>query len=321
MNEFFALMKKGNKASLIAATVNTVIAISKLVAYILTANVAMLAAMFHSFGDAANQFFVYIGSAFSKKAPTERFPNGFGRLVNLVLLGAVLIVGIMSYEAIREGIHAVFHPSESTGLAINVGVLVFAIVLECFVLYKAMKEILHETQQEAKGLAVIPVSIQHLKDAKPATKLVFLEDCVATLGGVLALAGILIAHYTSFAAAEGVASILIGCMMFFVVAKVFMDNAAGVIGESDDNMEADILAIFQKEAHIKGVKEVVVVKEGEHFHVEADVFVDANLTVALADDIRDGLSKQIHLLPGVTDIRIEMEPEDEMVTSKEETKK
>lgn len=42
--------------------------------------------------------------ALSKKMPTERFPNGFGRLVNLVLLGEVLIVGIISYETLKEGI-------------------------------------------------------------------------------------------------------------------------------------------------------------------------------------------------------------------------
>ena len=73
----------------------------------------------HSFGDAANQFFVYIGSALSKKMPNEQFPNGVGRLVNLVLLGAVLIVGIMSYETIKEGYHHLLHPIESTGLLLS----------------------------------------------------------------------------------------------------------------------------------------------------------------------------------------------------------
>ena len=45
----------------------------------------MFAEMMHSLGDAANQFFVFIGSALSKKAPTPKFPNGFGRVVNLSL--------------------------------------------------------------------------------------------------------------------------------------------------------------------------------------------------------------------------------------------
>lgn len=105
MGELFGLLKEGNKPSLLAAFVNTFIAFLKLGAFFLTGNVAMFAEMMHSFGDAANQFFVFIGSALSKKAPTERFPKGFGRLVNLVCLGAVIIVGILSYETIKEGIN------------------------------------------------------------------------------------------------------------------------------------------------------------------------------------------------------------------------
>lgn len=61
----------------------------------------MFAEMMHSIGDAVNQFFVFIGSALSKKAPTPRFPNGFGRLVNLVVLSAAIIVGILAYETIK----------------------------------------------------------------------------------------------------------------------------------------------------------------------------------------------------------------------------
>jgi len=319
MKDFFALLKKGNKASLVAAIVNTVIAISKVVTYIFTANVAMLASMFHSFGDAANQYFVFIGSALSKKAPTERFPNGFGRLVNLVLLGAVLIVAIMSYEAIREGVHHILHPSESVGFLINVVVLGVAIILELFVLFKAMKEIIHETHVEAKGFAIIPVSLANLKNAKPATKLVFLEDIVATTGGVLALAGVVIAHFTSFYQAEGIASIVIGVLMFIVVGKVFLDNAAGVIGESDEEMEQRIGDILIQQSYIKDVKEVVVVKEGEFYHVDIRVEVEGSMTVAEANDLRDELVQKIKNIQYVSDVSIELIEDDGIKAWESET--
>ena len=124
-------------------------------AYFFTGNVAMFAETMHSMGDAANQFFVFIGSALSKKVPTDRFPNGFGRLVNLVLLGAVLIVGIMSYETIKEGYHHILHPTESKGAFINLSVLASGGILETYVLYKAMKEVLHETHIDAKGFNIV----------------------------------------------------------------------------------------------------------------------------------------------------------------------
>ena len=82
-----------------------------------------------------------------------------------------------------------------------------------------MKEVLHETHIEAKGFAIVAKSFSSLKRAKPATKLVFMEDFVATLGGVIAIIGILLSYFGGLHAAEGIASIIIGLMMFYVVGK------------------------------------------------------------------------------------------------------
>jgi divalent metal cation (Fe/Co/Zn/Cd) transporter len=77
MGELIQLLKRGNKSAMLAAIINAIIAIIKGIAFTFTGNVAMFAETMHSLGDAANQFFVFIGSALSKKAPTDRFPNGF----------------------------------------------------------------------------------------------------------------------------------------------------------------------------------------------------------------------------------------------------
>ncbi|MBA9027027.1 MULTISPECIES: cation diffusion facilitator family transporter [Bacillaceae] len=317
MSELLRLLKQGNKSAIIAACVNAIIAILKAVAYFITGNVAMFAEMLHSIGDAANQFFVFIGSALSKKAPTDRFPEGFGRLVNLVLLGAVLIVGIMSYETVKEGIHHIIHPAHSAGIVINLTVLIAAVILEAFVLFKAMKEVLHETGVEASGIQIATKSFGAYKKAKPATKLVFLEDFVATAGGVLAIVAILLSHYTMFAQAEGVASVMIGGMMFFVVGRVFLDNAAGVLGESDTEIRNKIGDMVIKDPDVKDIQEITVLKEGEHLHVELEVELDASITIAEADDIKDRLVEAISNERGVTDVIVEFDEDDGVQTWKE----
>lgn len=304
------LLKHGNKSSLIAAIVNTIIALVKGAAYLFTGNVAMFAETMHSFGDAANQFFVFIGSALSKKMPNDRFPNGFGRLVNLVLLGAVLIVGIMSYETIKEGYHHILHPIESTGIAINLSVLAVAVILETYVLYKAMKEVLHETGIEAKGFAIATKSFSSLNKAKPATKLVFMEDLVATLGGVIAIIGILLSYFAGLYAAEGIASIIIGLMMFFVVGRVFLDNAKGVLGEADQELEAQIAEYIFTNPEIKDIQTLFAVKEGEDYHIEMKLEINPSLTVAQADDIKDRIEHKIQQIKGVTDVIIEFDEDD-----------
>ncbi len=310
MTQKKSLLKNGNKSSLIAAIVNTVISIIKGVAYFYTGNVAMFAETMHSLGDAANQFFVFIGSALSKKMPTDRYPNGFGRLVNLVLLGAVIIVGIMSYETIKEGYHHILHPTESTGIVINLSVLALAVILETFVLYKAMKEVLHETQTDAMGFAIVAKSFSSLKRAKPATKLVFMEDFVATLGGIIAIIGILLSYFGGLRAAEGIASIIIGLMMFYVVGRVFLDNAKGALGEADDDLEEIIAQYIFTNPEIKDIKTLFAIKEGEDYHIEMKLEINPALTVAQANEIKDRIEGRILEIKGVTDVIIEFDEDD-----------
>lgn len=310
MTEFFKLLKGGNKSSFLAAIVNTIIAIVKGVAFFFTGNVAMFAEMMHSIGDAANQYFVFFGSALSKKAPTPRFPNGFGRLINLVCLGAVIIVGILSYETIKEGWHHVQHPAASTGVAISLAVLGFSIILELFVLYKAGKEILHEVGVKGGFLAPLTSSFIHLKRAKPATKLVFMEDLVATTGGLLAFVAVLISYFTGFLQAEGIASIIIGLMMFYVVGKVFLDNARGALGETDEQMLVHIAHIVSENKDVKDIKELEVIKEGEFLHVDLVVEIDPTLSFSQVDDIHDVLKELILNQQSVTDVTIAFDEDD-----------
>lgn len=306
------LLRKGNKSALIAAIVNTIISILKGIAFALTGNVAMFAETMHSLGDAANQFFVYIGSALSKKMPTDRYPNGFGRLVNLVLLGAVLIVGIMSYETIKEGYHHILHPVSSTGksIIINLIVLFFAVALESFVLFKAMKEVLHEVHIEAKGFSIFTQSFANLSKSKPATKLVFMEDLVATSGGVIAIISILLSYFAGWHAAEGVASITIGIMMFYVVGKVFLDNAKGVLSEADDEMENLIAEYIYTNPEIRDIRALFAMKEGEEYHIEMKLEIDTSMSVAEAINIKNRIENHIQAMNGVSDVIIEFVEDD-----------
>ncbi|WP_341300170.1 cation diffusion facilitator family transporter [Lysinibacillus sp. FSL H8-0500] len=311
MAELLKLLKDGNKPSLLAACVNTFLGIIKGIAFFFTGNVAMFAEMMHSLGDAANQFFVYIGSALSKKPPTKQFPSGFGRIVNLVCLFAVIIVAILSYETIKEGWHHFLHPSgESSGILIALGVLFIGIVLEGTVLAKAAVEILHEAGQEKAGITAIPKAFPYLNRAKPATKLVFMEDLVATSGNILAFAAIVIAYFTGWGRIEGLVSMIIGAMMFYVVGKVFLDNARGVIGETDEQMLNHIAYLVMDDPNIKDIVRLEVIKEGEFLHVELVAEADPKLSLAFLDDVRDHLTEILLSQKGVAKVAILFDEDD-----------
>ncbi|HIV82416.1 MAG TPA: cation diffusion facilitator family transporter [Candidatus Salinicoccus merdavium] len=314
MKEIFSLFKKGSMSSLTAAIVNFVIGLLKGGAFFLTGNVAMFAEMMHSFGDSINQFFVFIGSSLSKKAPTKRFPFGYGRLVNLVCLFAIVIVAILSYETVKEGINHVIDPlpreADNMMILISIGVLAISFILESFVLYKAGKESLQQAGQPYDGLKPLTTSYLHINRAKPATKLVFLEDTVATVGAVIAIIAILIGQYLNVPVAEGIASVIIGLMMFYIVYKVFMENAAGVLGESDPHMEERISSIVLNNKEIRDIRKLFVMKEGDDLHVEVVAEIDKDYTVEEANDIRDDIEEIILHQNHVTDVNLEFEADD-----------
>ena len=216
----------------------------------------------------------------------------------------------MSYEAVKEGWHHVLNPTETKGILINLSVLGIAILLELFVLIKASKEVAHESGHAYTGLKAFTFSLTNLNKAKPATKLVFMEDMVATIGGVLAFIAVLVAHFTGFLRAEGIASIMIGLMMFYVVGRVFLENARGAIGETDEEMLNHISQIIAEDPDVKDLQKVEVIKEGEYLHVEVIAEVDPTKTVAYIDDVRDRLMSLVLKQKGVREALISFDEDD-----------
>src|SRR5690625_7013447 len=102
----------------------------------------------HSMADTVNQTFVYIGSILSEMKPTKRFPTGFGRIINIVCMVAVVVVTVMAYETIKSGWNLFITPQASSDFILNIVVLLFSFTVDGYILFKTMHEIVHETKKE-----------------------------------------------------------------------------------------------------------------------------------------------------------------------------
>jgi divalent metal cation (Fe/Co/Zn/Cd) transporter len=73
--------RKGSSKKAVYAALfgNLGIAISKLIAAILTGSTSMWAETYHSFSDTINQILLLIGIRTSKKKVSERHPFGYGK--------------------------------------------------------------------------------------------------------------------------------------------------------------------------------------------------------------------------------------------------
>ncbi|KAB7704721.1 cation diffusion facilitator family transporter [Bacillus aerolatus] len=298
------LLKKGNTSSGIAALGNTVLAILKGVAAAFSGSGTMFASAMHSLADAVNQGFVYFGSALAEMKPSKRFPTGFGRVVNIFCMIAVIVVTIMAYETIMKGWELIKDPSEASDFLLNILVLLAAIVIDGFILFKAMKEILEEAQVEKSG-NVFAAAFKNVSKASPATRLVFYEDLVATSGAILALLGIIITQFFGILVVDGIITILIGLLMIFVAFRVGYDNMVGLIGVAAPmEVENKMAAVLLTDPDVVDIYKMRVMQEGRVYHVDGIVELKKGLSLAEADDIKFRVMDRLLREPEIADVTL-----------------
>ncbi|WP_143833750.1 cation diffusion facilitator family transporter [Oceanobacillus senegalensis] len=314
---FIEALKKGNTSSGVAALGNTALAGGKGLAAVFSGSGTMFASSMHSLADAVNQGFVYFGSVLAERPASEKFPTGFGRVINIFCMVAVIVVTIMAYETIKEGWHLLVEPKESEGFWVNMIVLIAAFVVDGAILLKAMKEIAKETSAD-KSEGVIKSAFTNVKNAAPATRLVFYEDLVATSSAVLAIIGILLAQFFGVLRADGVASIIIGLLMLFVAFRVGYDNMIGLIGVSAPAEVKDkITKLLLEREEVVDIEHIRMIQEGRLYHVEGSIELKKGITLTEADDIKYKMKELLLRQPEVADV-ILATIEDEGVLDKQE---
>ncbi|MGX1195027.1 cation diffusion facilitator family transporter [Metabacillus sp. SLBN-84] len=300
---FFQLLKKGNKSSGIAALGNTALTIIKGIAAFISGNGTMFATTLHSAADAINQGFVFIGSALAEKAPTKRFPTGFGRVVNLFVLIAVIVISIMAYETLHKGWELIQHPKETTNILLNAGILVIAVIVDGLILIKAMKEIAHETRTEGKGLGLASNAFKNVSLASPPTRLVFYEDIIATFGALLALVSIVVSYFTGLYVLDGIGTLLIGILLIVIAVKIGYENTIGLIGvAAPKDVEDRIAELILTDPDVDDIRNLRILQEGRKYHVESYLELKPGLSLAVADDIKIRVRDLLYTDPDVADV-------------------
>lgn len=300
--KWMKLIKQGNLSSGLAALGNLVVAVVKMIVAIVSGNGTMFATAMHSFADTINQLFVFIGSILSEMTPSERFPKGFGRVINLFCMIAVMVVTLMAYETIKTGWTLFIHPKDSSNFLLNIIVLVFAFLIDGFILVKTMKEIANEAEVKKQGNLIFD-AFKYANKASPATKLVFYEDIVATLGAVLAIIGIVLSQFFGLLKADGIISMMIGVLMLYVVYRVGFDNMVGLIGvAAPAEVERQIAELILADSCVVDIYKLRVMQEGRAYHVDVTVELRKGLSLAEADDVAFSLTDELLKSGNITDV-------------------
>ena len=253
-----------SKTVFLAFSVNFFIAGVKTVIAVITSSSAMFSEAVHSYVDSGNQFILWFGIKQSKKPNKLIYPLGRGKEEYFwTLVVAVLIFTIGGLVSLEHGIEALSHPKELKNLFISIAVLSISIVLELYVLYKAVKELRSKSTTETTSVFKL------LKESTDGPLIaIVVEDFAATLGLGIALIGSILANATSNPIYDAVSSILIGVLL--MVSGLFLGYEMKhlITGETINNKTKDkILDIIRTSEMIQNVESLRVISIGANSYL------------------------------------------------------
>ena len=248
-----------SKTVFLAFSVNFFIAGVKTVIAVITSSSAMFSEAVHSYVDSGNQFILWFGIKQSKKPNKLVYPLGRGKEEYFwTLVVAVLIFTIGGLVSLEHGIEALSHPKELKNLFISIVVLSMSIVLELYVLYKAVRELRSKSKTDTTSVFKL------LKESTDGPLIaIVVEDFAATLGLGIALIGSILANVTSNPVYDAASSILIGILL--MVSGLFLGYEMKhlITGETVNTKTKDkIYNTIEQNDMIKNIESLKIISIG-----------------------------------------------------------
>ena len=217
----------GTKAIVAALAANLGIAVTKFLAFLLTASSSMLAEAIHSVADSGNQLLLLLGGKRARREATPDHPFGFGRERYIyAFIVSIVLFSLGGLFALYEGYHKLHDPHPITEWQwVPIVVLVAAIIMESLSFRTAMRES-NPLRRGASWYEFIRRSRQ------PELPVVLLEDSAALVGLILALFGVSLTLVTGDGVFDGIATVLIGVLLVAVAAILAIETKSLLIGES-----------------------------------------------------------------------------------------
>jgi len=269
--------KHGSKKVIYAAAAgNTLIALTKFAAAILSGSSAMLSEGIHSLVDTGNQALLLLGLHRARRPPDTEFPLGHGKEIYFwSFVVAILIFALGSGISIYEGIHALQDPQPVGRPLLNYAVLSLAILFEGGSWRVAWQEF-----SAVRGRRSVVEAVQRGKD--PTLFVVLFEDSAALSGLLVALICLLGSQQFGWLWLDGAAAVAIGLILAGTAAWLAHETHGLLIGESaGPEAAAAIREIAAREPGVERVNEVLTLHMGPDF-------ILVNLSVDFADALPAG---------------------------------
>jgi cation diffusion facilitator family transporter len=259
-----------------ALAANLGIAVAKFVAAGISGSSSMLTEGVHSLVDSGNQVLLLYGQKRASRKPDPTHPFGYGReLYFWAFVVAILIFAVGAGVSIYEGIVHIADPHPIEDPTLNYVVLGIAALMEGASWSLAVREF-----NRGRGEQTWWQAIRRSKD--PTGFIVLFEDSAALIGLVIAAVGVWASIHFADPRIDGIASVLIGCVLAGVAMLLARESKELLIGEA-----ADPVLIAQIREVLDGHPRIDAVNHIRTIHTSPQAIFVA-ISADFADDLRMG---------------------------------
>jgi solute carrier family 30 (zinc transporter), member 9 len=215
----------GLASAIYAVIGNLIIAVLKLIGFLISGSAALFSEAVHSFVDTLNQSLIIIGLRKSVKEADKEHEYGHGRERFVwSLISACGIFSIGAGVTLYHGIHSLMKPESVEISTTTILILLVSFIVESLTLFLAVRELLGGKRSGN--------FFQSLREGDPAIVAVIYEDSVGVIGVVVAFASIILAHVTKAFWWDSVGSIIIGLMLGVMAIVLINKNRKYLITHS-----------------------------------------------------------------------------------------
>lgn len=287
-----------------ALAANLGIAVAKFVAAGISGSSSMLTEGVHSLVDSGNQVLLLYGQKRASRKPDPTHPFGYGReLYFWAFVVAILIFAIGAGVSIYEGFVHIRQPRAIADPTLNYIVLGVEFVMEGASWAIAVREF-----DRSRGEQTWWQAIHRSKD--PPGFIVLFEDSAALIGLVIAAVGVWASIHFADPRIDGVASVLIGCVLAGVAVLLARESKELLIGEAADPvLIARIRDMLDRHPRIDAVNHIRTIHTSpQAIFVAISADFDDNLRMGDAETLIEELEGRMKALsPWITSIYIRPE--------------
>jgi cation diffusion facilitator family transporter len=304
-----AMASEKKKTVYVAMGANMVILAAKVVGGLISGSSALLAEAAHSLADTMNEVFLLVSLRLGSREPDETHPFGYGkeRFFWAFMAALVIFVAGASFSVI-QGLQVVLTGEDAaiSNITVTYVILGVSFLAEGMSFARAYRQAAPASDDH---FVQTLRRVRHSKD--PTTKTILFEDGAAVTGVLIAVAGLVAYQLTGNVLWDGLASILIGCLLAYVAFALGRDVKGLLLGAAASPEVRDRLREV-----IAGYDEVDDVLELLTMHLAPEQLLVA-VRIDLADDVTgrdvelvcDRIERALHdAEPMVTEVFLDPTP-------------